>query len=100
MPKKDTKLQKLSENIYIIIEKIKGLGIEDLDRMFMEEYLEQAGQLTDICQQTKVWYPPKAVIGIVFFALLAGNDEWTEIPVILAVGINENHHAEAHRRYA
>ncbi len=45
----------------------------------MEEYLEQAGQLTDIRQQTKVWYPLKTVIGIVFFALLAGNDEWMEI---------------------
>ena len=79
MPKKDTKLQKLSESIYITLEEIRGLGIEDLDRMFMEEYLEQAGQLTDIRQQAKVWYPLKDVIGIVFFALLAGNDEWAEI---------------------
>ena len=30
MPKKDTKLQKLSEEILIIIEEIRGLGIEDL----------------------------------------------------------------------
>lgn len=79
MPKKDTKLQKLSEDIYITLEEIRGLGIEDLDRIFMEEYLEQAGQLTDPRQQAKVWYPLKDVIGIVFFALLAGNDEWTEI---------------------
>lgn len=79
MPKKDTKLQKLSESIYITLEEIRGLGIEELDRMFMEEYLEQAGQLTDIRQQAKVWYPLKEVIGIVFFALLAGNDKWTEI---------------------
>lgn len=79
MPKKDTKLQKLSENILITMEEIKGLGIEDLDRMFMEEYLEQADQLTDTRQQAKVWYSLKDVIGIAFFALLAGNDEWTEI---------------------
>lgn len=45
----------------------------------MEEYLEQAGQLTDIRQQAKVWHSLKDVIGIVFFALLAGNDEWSEI---------------------
>lgn len=79
MPKKDTKLQKLSENILITMEEIRGLGIEDLDKMFMEEYLEQANQLTDTRQQTKVWYSLKDVIGIAFFALLAGNDEWTEI---------------------
>lgn len=79
MPKKDTKLQKLSEDILITMEEIRGLGIEDLDRMFMEEYLEQADQLTDTRQQAKVWYSLKDVIGIAFFALLAGNDEWTEI---------------------
>lgn len=79
MPRKDTKLQKLSESIPIALEEIRGLGIENLDRMFMEEYLEQAGQLTDTRQQAKVWHPLKDVIGIVFFALLAGNDEWTEI---------------------
>lgn len=79
MPKKDTKLQKLSENILITMEEIRGLGIEDLDRMFMKEYLEQADKLTDTRQQAKVWYSLKDVIGIAFFALLAGNDEWTEI---------------------
>lgn len=79
MPKKDTKLQKLSESIYITLEEIRGLGIENLDRMFMQEYLEQADQLTDTRQQAKVWYSLKDVIGIVFFAVLAGNDEWTDI---------------------
>lgn len=79
MPKKDTKLQKLSENIYATLEEIRGLGIEDLDRMFMQEYLEQASRLTDTRQQAKVWYSLKDVIGIVFFAVLAGNDEWTDI---------------------
>lgn len=79
MPKKDTKLQKLSENIYITLEEIRGLGIEDLDKMFMQEYLEQAEQLTDTRQQAKVWYSLKDVVGIVFFAVLAGNDEWTDI---------------------
>lgn len=79
MPRKNTKLQKLSESIPIALEEIRGLGIENLDRMFMEEYLEQADQLTDTRQQAKVWHPLKDVIGIVFFAPLAGNDEWTEI---------------------
>lgn len=79
MPKKDTKLQKLSENIYATLEEIRGLGIEDLDRIFMQEYLERADQLTDTRQQAKVWYSLKDVVGIVFFAVLAGNDEWTDI---------------------
>lgn len=61
------------------MEEIRGLGIEGLDRMFMEEYLGQAEQLTDTRQQAKVWYSLKDVIGIAFFALLAGNDERTEI---------------------
>lgn len=43
--------------------------------MFMEEYLEQADQLTDTRQQAKVWYSLKDVVRIAFFALLAGNDE-------------------------
>ncbi len=79
MPKRDTKLQKLSETIYITAEELRILGIEGLDRMFMEEYLSQADQLTDSRQQTKVKHSLKNIIGIVFFAVLAGNDEWTEI---------------------
>ena len=79
MPKKDTRLQQLSESILKTLEEIRGLEMEDLDRMFMEEYLEQAGQLTDTRQQTKVWHSVKDITGIVFFAVLAGNDEWTEI---------------------
>lgn len=79
MPKKDTKLQKLSENIYIAVEEMRGLGIEGLDRIFMEEYLLQADQLTDTRQQAKVHHLLKDIVGIVFFAVLASNDEWTEI---------------------
>ncbi len=36
MPKKDTKLEKLSEMVYITVEEIKNLGISGLDQMFME----------------------------------------------------------------
>ena len=79
MPKKDTKLQKLSENIHVLVEEMRGLGIGELDRMFMAEYLKCAEQLTDSRQQEKVKHPLKDIIGIVFFAVLAGNDEWTEI---------------------
>ena len=79
MPKKDTKLQKLSENIHITVEEMKKLGIEGLDKMFMNEYLQQADQLTDSRQQVKVKHSLKDIVGIVFFAVLAGNDEWTEI---------------------
>ncbi len=79
MPKKDTKLQKLSENIHITVEEIRNSGMEDLDILFLEKYLEQAEQLTDIRQQSKVKYPIKEIIGIVFLAVLAGNDEWRDI---------------------
>lgn len=42
MPKRDTKLQKLSEAIHITVEELRGPGVEGLDRIFMEEYLMQA----------------------------------------------------------
>lgn len=66
MPKKDTKLQKLSETIHITVEEIRCLGIEGLDQMFMEECLKQAEQLTDSRQQVKVLHSVKDIIGIVF----------------------------------
>ena len=79
MPKKDTKLVQLSEKVHITVEEMKNLGVEHLDRMFLEIYTEQAVQLTDSRQQKKVRHPLSVVVGIVFFAVLAGNDEWTEI---------------------
>ena len=57
----------------------QGARGEGLDRLFMEEYLMQAEKLTDSRQQVKVRHSLKDIIGIVFFAVLAGNDEWTEI---------------------
>lgn len=47
MPKKDTKLETLSEKIHVTVEEMKNLGVKNADRMFMEIYAEQAGQLTD-----------------------------------------------------
>lgn len=79
MPKKDTKLQKLSESIQFTIEEMRGLGIEGLDLLFLEKYMEEAEQLTDSRQQAKVKHSMKDIVGIVFFAVLAGNDEWSEI---------------------
>lgn len=79
MPKKDTKLIQLSEKVHITVEEMKNLGVENLDHMFLEIYTEQAIQLTDSRQPKKVRHPLSAVVGIVFFAVLAGNDEWTEI---------------------
>ena len=40
MPRKDTKLQKLSESIQYTIDEMRGLGIEGLDQIFLEIYLE------------------------------------------------------------
>ena len=79
MPKKSTKLEQLSDKIYITVEEMRSLGIENLSQMFLQIYSEQACQLTDSRQQKKVKHPLKDVVGIVFFAVLAGNDEWTEI---------------------
>ena len=79
MPKKSTKLEQLSEKIHITVEEMRNLGVENLDHMFLEIYVEQASQLTDTRQQKKVKHPLKDVVGIVFFAVLAGNDEWTDI---------------------
>ena len=79
MPKKDTKLEQLSEKIHITVEEMRNLGVEDLDHMFLEISARQASQLTDTRQQQKVKHPLKDVLGIVFFAVLAGNDEWTDI---------------------
>ena len=79
MPKKDTKLVQLSEKVHIAVEEMKNLGIENLDHTFLEIYIGQAGQLTDSRQQKKVKHSLSVVVGIVFFAVLAGNDEWTEI---------------------
>lgn len=79
MPKKDTKLQKLSESIQFTVEEMRGLGIEGLDLLFLEKYMEEAEHFTDSRQQAKVKHSMKDVVGIVFFAVLAGNDEWSEI---------------------
>ena len=79
MPKKDTKLKQLSDIIHITVEDIRESGIEGLDFLFMECYMEQAEMLSDSRQQEKVKHALKDVIGIVFFAVLAGNDEWTDI---------------------
>ena len=79
MSKRETRLQSLSETIHIRVEELRGLGIKDLDKIFMEEYLTQADQLTDSRQQAKVRHSMKDIVGIVFFGVLAGNDEWTDI---------------------
>ena len=79
MSKKDTRLQSLSETIHIRVEELMGLGIKDLDKIFMEECFMQAGQFTDSRQQAKVRHSMKDIVGIVFFGVLAGNDEWTDI---------------------
>ena len=51
MPRKDTKLEKLSEMIYATVEEISNLKVDGLDHMFMEIYSEQACQLTGSRQQ-------------------------------------------------
>lgn len=79
MPKKSTKLEQLSEKIHITVEKMRNLGAENLDHMFLEIYTQQTSQLTDTRQHKKVKHLLKDVVGIVFFAVLAGNDEWTDI---------------------
>ncbi len=63
---------------YITVEEMRSLGIENLSQMFLQIYSEQACQLTDSRQQKKEKHPLKDVVEIVFFAVLAGNDEWAD----------------------
>ncbi len=79
MPKKDTKLENLSKSIHILVEEIRVSEMDGLDHIFMEHYADQAGMMTDRRQQGKVKHSMKDIMGIVFFALLAGNDEWEDI---------------------
>ncbi|MCI7097436.1 MAG: hypothetical protein MR966_00675 [Lachnospiraceae bacterium] len=51
MPKKATKLQKSSENIQFAIEEMREVGIEGLDLLFLEKYMEEAEHLTDSRQK-------------------------------------------------
>ncbi len=45
----------------------------------MYYYIQQAGMMTDIRQKSKVKHAFKDILGIVFFGVLAGNDEWEDI---------------------
>ena len=76
MAKKDTKLVQLSK---IVSEMADDLRIEGLDMEFFDVFEEKAENLTDSRQQSKVKHKMEDVIAIVFFALLAGEDEWIEI---------------------
>ena len=76
MAKKDTKLENLSKTVHMLVEEIRLSETEGLDRLFMDVYSQQAGMMTDSRQQGKVKHAFKDILGIVFFGVLAGNDEW------------------------
>lgn len=79
MAKKDTKLVNLSKTVHMLVEEIRVSQLEGLDRVFMDSYAQQAGMMTDSRQQSKVKHSFKDILGIVFFGVLAGNDEWEDI---------------------
>jgi len=79
MPKKDTKLENLSNTVHMLVEETRLSELEDLDYIFMEHYTQLAGMMTDSRQQGKVWHSFKDILGIIFFGVLAGNDKWVEI---------------------
>jgi len=79
MPKKDTKLENLSKTIHMLVEEMRVSESNGLDRIFMEYYTQQASMMTDTRQQGKVKHTFKDILGIVFFGVLAGNDEWEDI---------------------
>jgi len=79
MPKKDTKLENLSKTVHMLVEEIRLSELENLDHIFMEHYTQLAGMMTDSRQQGKVCHSFKDILGIVFFGVLAGNDEWGDI---------------------
>ena len=47
----------------------------------MESILEYLSMVTDERQEKKVWHKMSDIIALVFFAMLAGADEWTEYEV-------------------
>ena len=63
----------------MLVEEIRVSQLEGLDRVFMDSYAQQAGMMTDSRQQSKVKHSFKDILGIVFFGVLAGNDEWEDI---------------------
>lgn len=79
MAKKDTKLDNLSKSVHMLVEEIRISETEGLDRIFMDAYTRQADMMTDSRQQSKVKHTLKDILGIVFFGVLAGNDEWEDI---------------------
>ena len=79
MTKKDTKLENLSKTVHMLIEEIRLSETEGLDRIFMDVYSQQADMMTDSRQQGKVKHAFRDILGIVFFGVLAGNDEWEDI---------------------
>jgi len=79
MPKKDTKLESLSKTIHMLVEEIRVSKLDGPDHIFMDSYMRQAGMMTDSRQQSKVKHAFKDILGIVFFGVLAGNDEWEDI---------------------
>ena len=63
----------------MLIEEIRLSETEGLDRIFMDVYSQQADMMTDSRQQGKVKHAFRDILGIVFFGVLAGNDEWEDI---------------------
>ena len=53
MTKKDTKLENLSKTVHMLIEEIRLSQTEELDRIFMDVYSQQADMTTDSRQQAK-----------------------------------------------
>lgn len=53
MPRKDTKLKKISETIHMAVEDIRLSGAEDRDLLFMRFYTQQADTLSDSRQTGK-----------------------------------------------
>ncbi len=76
MSKKDTKLVKLSQTVR---EMMEDLDRDGMDEMFFELFNESTSSLTDSRQQKKVTHLLSDVVGIVFFAILCGVDEWIEM---------------------
>ena len=96
MAKKDTKLENLSKTVHVLVEEIRISEMEGLDRIFMDVYSQQASMMTDSRQQGKVKHAFKDILGIVFFGVLAGNDEWEDI---YDFAVDESQALPFHQRY-
>lgn len=76
MPKKDTRINKISKEVKKLL---SDMEIFDREEEFFNILTGRVNNLTDTRQQSKVKHKVSDIIAIVFFSLISGIDEWDEM---------------------